>query len=214
MFFHNVVKGDRLEILMKRNNSSAFSTERMVTAAVMTALVIIMQLLGTFTAFFGPFSTAVALLPIVIGAALCGVGIGAWLGFVFGVVVLASGGAVFFLGFDVAGTIITVLVKGVACGFVAGLAYKLLEKINRYLAVVAAAVLCPVTNTAVFLLGCAVFFMDDAARIAEAIGSSASGMGVFFALAFANFLLEVLTNLLLSPVIIKLLNIKKGAKKS
>ncbi len=197
---------------MKKNNPRAFSTERMVTAAVMTALVIIMQLLGSFTAFFGPFSTAVALLPIVIGAALCGVGIGAWLGLVFGIVVLASGGAAFFLVFDVAGTIVTVLVKGVACGLAAGLAYKLLNKFNKYLAVVAAAVLCPITNTAVFLLGCAVFFMDDSARIAESLGSDASGMAVFVALAFANFLIEVLTNLLLSPVIIKLLNIKKRIK--
>ncbi len=198
---------------MRKNISGRFSVEKMVMGAVMTALVVVMQLLGSFTAFFGPFSTAVALIPIVIGAAVCGVGIGAWLGLVFGLVVLISGGAAFFLFFNIPGTIITVLVKGVACGLTAGLVYKLLEKTNRYIAVVAAAVICPVTNTGCFLLGCAVFFMDDAARIAESLGSDASGFAIFITLAFANFLIEVLTNLLLSPIIVRLIDIKKKNKR-
>ena len=75
-------------------------TETMVLGAVMTALVVVFQLLATFTAIFGPFSTAIGLIPIVIGAAICGVKMGGWLGFVFGVVVLASGGANLFLAFD------------------------------------------------------------------------------------------------------------------
>ena len=45
----------------------------MVLGAVMTALVVLLQLLSTYTTFFGPFSTALALVPIIIGAALCGV---------------------------------------------------------------------------------------------------------------------------------------------
>lgn len=195
---------------MIATNKKRMSTETMVFGAVMTALVIVFQLLGTtFTAFFGPFSTAVALIPIVIGAAMCGTGVGAWLGLVFGVVVLASGGGAFLFDFSIPGTIITVLVKGTACGLAAGLVYKLLEKVNRYLAVIAAAVACPVVNTGVFLLGCAVFFMDDASAIAAAMGSDASGFGVFLALAMANFLFELGMNLVLSPIIIRLLNIRK-----
>lgn len=195
--------------MLKMSIKKGISTQKMVLAAVMTALVIVFQLLATFTAFFGPFSTAMALIPIVIGAALCGVGIGAWLGFVFGMVVLLSGGAAFFLQYNIIGTIITVLVKGTACGFAAGLSYKLLRKVNEYVAVITAALLCPVVNTGVFLLGCAAFFMKDARLIAEAIGSDASGMAVFWALAMANFLIEVLSNVLLSPVVIRLLKIKK-----
>ena len=194
---------------MIATNKKRMSTETMVFGAVMTALVIVFQLLGTFTAFFGPFSTAVALIPIVIGAAMCGTGVGAWLGLVFGVVVLASGGGAFFFNFSIPGTIITVLVKGTACGLAAGLVYKLLEKVNRYLAVIAAAVACPVVNTGVFLLGGAVFFMVAASAIAAAMGSDASGFGVFLALAMANFLFELGMNLVLSPIIIRLLNIRK-----
>lgn len=184
-------------------------TKTLVLGAIMTALVIILQLVGTATTFFGPFSTAVALVPIVIGAAMCGTAVGAWLGFIFGVVVILSGGAALFFAFDVPGTIITVLLKGTACGLCAGLVYKLLEKINRYLAVMVAAIVCPVVNTGVFLLGCFIFFMDSADAIAEAIGMNVSGMALFWALAMGNFLLEVVTSLVLSPVIVRVLNISK-----
>ncbi len=181
----------------------------MVLGAVMTALVVVFQLLATFTAIFGPFSTAIALIPIVIGVAICGVKMGAWLGFVFGVVVLASGGANLFLAFDVFGTFVTVLVKGTACGLAAGLAYKALEKLNRYVAVVVAAVVCPVVNTSVFMLGSIIFFLDSVSEIAAAIGSTGTGVGVFWAMAMGNFIFEVGMNLVLSPVIVRLLNIRK-----
>lgn len=194
---------------MVTKNNKRMSTKTMVLGAVMTALVIVLQLLGTFTAFFGPFSTAVALIPIVIGAAMCGVGVGAWLGLVFGLVVLISGGANLFLAFDVLGTLVTVLVKGTACGLVAALVYRALEKFNRYIAVLAAAIVCPVVNTGIFMLGCIVFFMDDVPQLAAALGSSATGVALFWALAMANFLFELGMNIVLSPVIVRLLNIRK-----
>ncbi|MBQ7308637.1 MAG: ECF transporter S component [Clostridia bacterium] len=184
-------------------------TETMVLGAVMTALVVVFQLLATFTAIFGPFSTAIGLIPIVIGAAICGVKMGGWLGFVFGVVVLASGGANLFLAFDVVGTFVTVLAKGTACGLAAGLAYKLLAKLNRYVAVVAAALVCPVVNTGVFMLGSVIFFLDSVSEIAAAIGSAGTGIGVFWAMAMGNFLFEVGMNLVLSPVIVRLLDLRK-----
>ena len=194
---------------MVTTNNKRMSTKTMVLGAVMTALVIVLQLLGTFTAFFGPFSTAVALIPIVIGAAMCGVGVGAWLGLVFGLVVLISGGANLFLALDVLGTLVTVLVKGTACGLVAALVYRALEKFNRYIAVLAAAIVCPVVNTGIFMLGCIVFFMDDVPQLAAALGSSATGVALFWALAMANFLFELGMNIVLSPVIVRLLNIRK-----
>lgn len=184
-------------------------TQTMVLGAVMTALVVVFQLLATFTAIFGPFSTAIALIPIVIGAAICGTAMGGWLGFVFGVVVLASGGANLFLAFDVFGTFATVLVKGIACGLAAGLAYKLFAKINRYVAVFAAALICPVVNTGVFMLGSVIFFLDSVSEIAAAIGSTGTGIGVFWAMAMGNFLFEIGMNLVLSPVIVRLLDLRK-----
>ncbi|MBR5632377.1 MAG: ECF transporter S component [Clostridia bacterium] len=183
--------------------------EKMVLGAMMTALVVILQCLATYTTFFGPFSTAVALVPIVIGAALCGTGVGAWLGLVFGGVVILTGNAALFLAFSVPGTIITVLCKGMACGAAAGIVHKLLKRFNDIVAAVASAVICPVVNTGVFLLGCRVFFMPYADAIAETLGLTVSGMDLFFALAGANFLLELGMNLVLSPVIVKLISLAK-----
>lgn len=185
------------------------SVQTLVMGAILTALVILLQCLATYTTFFGPFSTAIGLIPIVIGAAKCGPKVSAWLGLVFGAVVLLTGGGALFFAFNIPGTIITVLAKGIACGLAAGLVYKLLEKVNFYLAVVAAAVVCPVVNTGVFLLGCAVFFLPHAEGIASAVGLTVSGMEVFFALAMANFLFEVGMNLVLSPIIVRVLNIAK-----
>ncbi len=196
---------------MKTTNQRKMSTRTMVLGAVMTAMVILLQLLGTYTTFFGPFSTALALVPIVIGAVLCGVGVGAWLGLVFSVVVLATGGASLFFAFSIHGTLITVLLKGTICGLVAGLAYKLLHKWSETVAVVAAALLCPVSNTAVFLLGSAAFFLPHADAIAQTIGMNASGMALFWAMAMGNFLFEIALCLVLAPVIVRLLQIKKRA---
>ena len=194
---------------MKYSMKRKMSTKTMVLGAVMTALVILLQLLGTYTTFFGPFSTALALVPIIIGAALCGAGVGAWLGLVFGVVVLVTGGAALFLAFNIPGTLITVLVKGMACGLVAGLAYKLLRRWNDTVAVIAAALLCPLTNTAVFLLGSALFFLPYADAIAQTLKMNVSGMALFWALAMGNFLFEIALSIVLSPVVVRLLQIKK-----
>ena len=184
-------------------------TEKLVLSAAMTAIVIILQVLATATTWFGPFSTAVALIPIAIGACMCGIGVGTWLGFVFGVVVMATGGANLFFAFDIPGTVVTVLLKGMACGAAAGLVYKLLNRLNGIVAAITAAVVCPIVNTSVFLLGCAVFFLDDANGIAEVLGLGVSGMALFWALAVANFLFEVGMNIVLSPVIVRLLYIRK-----
>lgn len=183
-------------------------TEKLVLAALMTALVVLLQYLGAFVRF-GPFSISLVLIPIVIGAATCGAGIGAWLGFVFGVVVLISGDAAAFLAVDVIGTVITVLVKGTACGLVAGLVYKLLEKVNMWVAVIAAALVCPIVNTGVFLIGCFIFFMDTVTQWA---GGTNVGHYMIFGLVGGNFLFEVLFNILLSPGVVRLLNIKKIKK--
>ena len=185
------------------------SVQKIALGAIFTALVVILQWVGSVTTFFGPFSTAVGLIPIVLGACMCGPLIGGWLGLVFGMVVLMTGGAALLFAFDVPGTIITVLGKGLACGLVAGLVYKLLSRFDKTIAALVAAIACPVVNTAVFLLGCFVFFMDSADAIAANVGLSVSGMALFWALAMGNFVLEVLSNAVLSPVIVRIIQMFK-----
>lgn len=196
---------------METVNKRKLQTQRIVLGAVLTALVIILQLMGSFIRF-GPFSISLVLIPIVIGAATCGVKIGAWLGFVFGAVVLMSGDAAPFMAIDVVGTIITVMVKGTACGLAAGLIYKAFEKYNRYAAVIAAAVVCPIVNTGVFLLGCLIFFLEAITEWGIAEGYTNVVGYMFLGLAGGNFLFELGSNIILSPVIVRILRIERKTK--
>ncbi len=203
----------------------------MVLIAIMTALVIVLQLLGSFIRF-GMFSISLVLVPIVIGAAVCGVGAGAWLGLAFGLAVLLSGDAAAFLAVNPFGTIVTVLVKGTAAGFLAGLIYKhlstlctaFIEKrepskkewlnkviavIFKYLPVVAAAVVCPLVNTGIFLIGCRLFFYETIAEWGVALGFANAAEYMFIGLAGLNFVFELITNVVLAPVIVRLLSINK-----
>lgn len=193
---------------MVPSNGKKMTTQVLVLAAILTALVVVLQSMGSFIRF-GMFSISLVLIPIVIGAATCGVKIGAWLGFVFGVVVLMSGDAAAFLAISIPGTIITVLVKGTACGLAAGLVYKALEKKNRYLAVIAAAIVCPVVNTGVFLIGSVIFFLDTLAQWGNDGGFASLGEYILFGLVGGNFLFELGSNIVLSPVIVRLLSIRK-----
>lgn len=183
-------------------------TQTLVLGAILTALVVVLQLAGSFIRF-SMFSISLVLVPIVIGASKCGVKIGAWLGFVFGAAVLLSGDAAAFLAISVPGTVITVLLKGVACGVAAGAAYKLLENKNRYLAVMFAAVVCPIANTGVFLLSCKVFFMETITQWAAANNFANATAYMFLGLAGINFIVELATNVVLAPGILRILNIKE-----
>lgn len=193
---------------MTKSNKKQQQIQKLVLGAVFTALVVILQLLGSFIKL-GPFSISLVLVPIVLGAAMCGYKTGAWLGFVFGVVVLISGDAAAFYSINVVGTIITVLVKGTLCGLMAGLTYKALEKHNRYLAVMTAAVVCPIVNTGVFLIGCSIFFLGEIATWGVAAGFSNVVGYMFLVLAGGNFIFELITNIILAPVILKVMSFKK-----
>lgn len=180
-------------------------TKKLVLGAILTALVILLQLIGSFIRF-GPFSISLVLVPIVIGAATCGYKIGAWLGFVFGAVVLLSGDAAAFLTIDAFGTFVTVLLKGTLCGLAAGLVYKMVEKFNRYVAVASAAVVCPVVNTGIFLLGCLVFFLKAIAEWGAGAGFETTMEYMFLGLAGGNFLFELAVNIVLCPIIVRIIN--------
>lgn len=183
------------------------STQTLALGAMLTALVIVLQLLGSFIRF-GVFSISLVLIPIVVGAAMCGPAISAWLGLVFGIAVLLSGDAAAFLAVSVPGTILTVLAKGVLCGLAAGFTYRWLSKKNIYLGVFAAAIVCPLVNTGVFLLGCLVFFLPTITAWAGG-NDQTLWQYILFGLVGGNFLFELGFNLVLSPIIVRLLRISK-----
>ena len=180
-------------------------TKTMVGVGLLTAIVVVLQLLGGGIRF-GMFSISLVLVPIVVGAALYGWQAGGWLGFAFGMTVLLNGDAAPFMAVNVLGTIATVLAKGTLCGIAAGLVYKLFSK-NRWVAVVLAAVTCPVVNTGIFLLGCKLFFYDTVAAWGAAAGFANAANYMFLGLAGTNFLVELGANILLVPVIVRLIKI-------
>ena len=195
--------------MQTKNNS--VSTEKIVLLSLFTALVAILAYFGGFIKIGGLASISLTLIPVVLGAAMCGPWAGAWLGGVSGAVFFMTADAAFWMGLSIPGTIITVMVKGVAAGLVAGLVYKLFEKMNRYVAVVAAAIVCPIVNTGIFIIGCFLFFIDTVK--AGAAGADMS-VGAYLIIFFVglNFVFELLTNIILSPAIVKLLGIRKDKK--
>ena len=183
-----------------------FSTRKLTGLAILTALVVILQFLPVKGPFF---LITLTLVPIVIGSALYGAFAGAWLGFIFGVTVLLSGDAAAFLTINIPGTIATVLVKGTLAGLAAGLVYKLASKVNRYFGVICSALVAPVVNTGIFLLGCRLFFMDTVNGWAAASGYENVGAYMILSLVGINFLIELGVNMVCSPVILRLINIRK-----
>lgn len=185
-------------------------TKTLVGVGLLTAIVVVLQLMGT-PLKLGMFAGAIALLPIVIGAALYGWKAGAWLGFAFGSTVLLSGDAAPFFAISVPGTIITVLLKGCSCGAAAGVVHKLLYGCNKTLAAYVAATLAPVVNTGVFAVGCYVFFYEGLAQwnAGSATPYADTTAYIFLFLIGVNFLAELGTSVLLAPVITRLIRIGK-----
>ena len=76
-------------------------------------------------------------------------------------------------------------------------------------AVMAAAVACPVVNTGIFLIGCVLFFYETVAGWGAGLGFENVAAYMFLGLAGGNFLFEMGVNLVLSPIVVRLLNIVK-----
>lgn len=179
-----------------------------VVMAMLTSIVVVLQLFAVAIRF-GTFSISLTLIPIVIGAGLYGPWAGCWLGFVFGFAVLLSGDAASFLAVNIIGTILTVIIKGSAAGFCSGLVYKILEGRNKTVQTLLSAIICPFVNTGIFIIGCFLFFMPTLSLWATGAGFENGYAYLIFGIVGVNFLLEVLINVVFSPVILRLLEYVK-----
>lgn len=186
-------------------------TQKVVGMGLFTAIIVALQMLASAIKF-GPFSITLVLAPIVIGAALYGIGAGAWLGLTFGVTVLISGDAAAFLTISPIGTVLTVIAKGMVAGIVAAVIYKAIEKKNKTVAVVAAGIACPIVNTGIFLVGCYLFFREWLIAVFGTTGFAT----VITGLVSVNFAVELGINMLLASVIVRIIDLgkKQLAKKN
>ena len=186
-------------------------TRRLTGLALMTAIIVVLQVVASFVKF-GPFSITLALAPIIIGAALYGAGAGAWLGAVFGVVVLIAciagwyqGGNMLFTA-DAFLTAALCIVKGAAAGFVSGLVFRCLSRRSPLGAAITSGIVCPVVNTGIFIAGLTLFFYD---KLVAWAGGTDLIYYVIFIMTGVNFLLELAINLVLSTVIVRVVGSRK-----
>ncbi len=102
------------------------------------------------------------------------------------------------------------MLKGSLAGFVAGLVYNALSKKNQILGAVAAAFCAPIVNTGIFIIGLLLFFR-------ETLQAWAGDTDILFfaviGLTGINFLVELGVNMVLAPVIVRIINaIRKTSK--
>jgi len=190
------------------SNTRKSNVYRMTGLAILSAIIIVLQVFTTFVRF-GPFSITLALIPIVVGAAMYGVGAGAYLGAVFSVVVVIM----CITGGDVGGfmvwsanpfmCVVMCMLKGTMAGLCAGAVYKALKEKNKLLAVIMAALVSPIVNTGIFIIGMLLFFRETLAAWA---GGSDLLSYIILGLTGVNFLIELGVNMILSPVVVKIID--------
>ena len=189
---------------------------QMVELAVLTAIVLVLQMTGAVIRipFLGT-SVSLVLIPIALGAMLLGPAAGAWLGFVFGAITYIMGGVMgldpFTLFLFQDHPLITAgicFIKSTLAGFLGGLVYKLLKETKPLLAVFLCAMLIPVVNTGVFVLGCLLILNTIEGYIAAVGLTGTSAIYFIFILcAGINFLVEFAVNTIFSPALHRVIDI-------
>ena len=176
--------------------------KRMTAVALLMALVVVMQFISGMIPPVSGFSISLVLIPEGLGSALYGLGVGALLGGTFGVIVFIN----CVTGADVGGAMVlqanpvlcflVVMGKGILAGLASGWVYKLLKNKNTYLAMLCAAIVCPVVNTGVFVVCMLTLFKDVLS--AWAAGGDLLTY-ILTGLVVANFLPELAINVVFSP---------------
>lgn len=181
--------------------------KRMASIALLMALVVVMQFVSGLIPPVSGFSISLVLIPIVLGAALYGPSAGAVLGATFGTIVYINcvtgadvGGAMVFQA-DPMLCFIVVMGKGILCGVASGLIYKLLAQKNAYIAMLCAAIICPLVNTGVFVVCMMTFFRDVLSAWAQGGDLIAY---VLSGLVLCNFVPELIINIAFSPASVRI----------
>ena len=176
--------------------------QQLVGISIMSAIVVVLQMLGSFVKLGPMASVSLVQIPIVVGAALYGPAAGAYLGGIFGIVVLLQPDTAFFYGISFLGTVITVMVKGILEGYLSGMTYRAVSRKNQWLAVTLAAAVAPIVNTGIFALGSRLFFWEAYAEM----GNGNAMMILLTVMIGFNFLAEFAVNVVCGPVILRILN--------
>ena len=148
---------------------------------------------------------------IVLGAVILGPLAGAWLTVLPTLITYFTGEAALFMQFSPFGTLLTLFLKGILAGLLAGLVYKALCKKHPIGAVTCAAVVAPVVNTGVYIIGCRIFIWD---QLANYMVQMESTIVMFLVGILLNFVLELTMNIILCPTTFRMLQSATKGKRS
>ncbi len=186
-----------------------FSARNIAYFAALVALLVVLQLFASAIPMFG-VTLNFSLIPIVLGGIFFGMWGGGLMGLISGLLtflvtaVMGREPSTAFL-FQASPVLLTLtcILKTTVAGFMAGLLYRLIAKKSPIAASYVSALVVPVLNTGLYLLG--IVFMKDAAS--EFLGTEATAEAVFiavFLMIWLNFVLEVVINVLLAPAICRI----------
>ena len=186
-----------------------FSARNIAYFAALVALLVVLQLFASAIPMFG-VTLNFSLIPIVLGGIFFGMWGGGLMGLISGLLtflvtaVMGREPSTAFL-FQASPVLLTLtcILKTTVAGFMAGLLYRLIAKKSPIAASYVSALVVPVLNTGLYLLG--IVFMKDAAS--EFLGTEATAEAVFvavFLLIWLNFVLEVVINVLFAPAICRI----------
>ena len=192
------------------SNQKHSSILKLTCLSILTAIIAILQLTGTAIKFVAlGTSVSLVLIPTVLGAVMLGKKSGAFLGFVFGMIVYLMGAFgmdpftnILFLAHPVL-TFLICIVKGVAAGYVSGLVYEKFKDTKKYLGIFLAAAVAPILNTGLFIIG--------GLTMQQTLSTVANGHSVIYFLVIVcaglNFVFEFILNMVAAPAIYRILTI-------
>ena len=179
---------------------NAFNTKSIVITGLLLALEIIFQIIGNYLQI-GPANLNVALVPIVLAGVLCGPISGAVLGFFNGIMALLSPSTIaIFMPIDPVGTVMACLLKCTLAGALGGFVFKFFKNKHQLMGLILISLLVPTVNTGIFCIMCLIFFRPF---LESGVGNTFPNIGAFlvFGVVGWNFILELLTTAVLSPLI-------------
>ena len=189
--------------------TNSLKVKKLVGLATLTALVVGLQFLSNYVPF-GSISITLALIPIAVGAVLYGPLAGLFLGAVMGAIAIVAPSTLsVFMPVNPGMTIVLCLLKTSIAGLVSGYLFKLFaffakkqkdvkkKKILFAAGIIVAALVVPVINTGLFIVGATIFFRDVFGNF----------VGVINAVLTTNFLVEFLVSAVLSPALVTLVKV-------
>ena len=190
----------------ERKSRTSLDTQKLVYIALLTAIVVILQSAGILTGMFSGLSINLSLVPIVVGAVLCGRKTAAWLGLVSGIVVLFDPSTVAYLQFNAVATVFLCLLKGAMSGFLAALVYDAFKKWGRYRATLLAGVTAPIVNTGIFILGSVTIFYEYAKEQCQTDTFAQTLFAMLGIFLLVNVIIELVSSIALSPVVVRIID--------